>query len=136
MFCWILNTPLSSKPLTIFCQKLHLKAFIGFWTCLCLNLVRQFWINEIRKACYEETQKNGNKHVLFISGNSWKIFVNFQGKHLSASTFLNNVAGYLTVRGNVFLGNLWNFQNSFYKKTPINGVFYNKLLLKLLYFLQ
>ena len=38
--------------------------------------------NEISKACYQETQRNGKKHVLFIPGNScWKLFVNFQGKH-------------------------------------------------------
>ena len=40
---------------------------------------RQFWINEISKVCYEETLKNGNKHVRYVPGNSCSnIFVNFQ----------------------------------------------------------
>ena len=47
---------------------------IGLWICLCLR-VRQFWINEISKIDHEETQENGNKHVLFVFGNSYlKIF--------------------------------------------------------------
>ena len=35
-----------------------------------------------------------------------KNFVNFQEKHLGEITFLNKVAGYLTLTGNVLLGNL------------------------------
>ena len=61
-----------------FWQKVHFKSFIGLQICLCLYQVWQF-INEVSKVCYEETQKNGNKHVLFVPRNSCsKIFVNFQ----------------------------------------------------------
>ena len=35
-----------------------------------------------------------------------KNFVNFQEKHLGEITFLNKVAGYLTLTGNVLLENL------------------------------
>ena len=36
-------------------------------------------LNEISKVCYEEMQKNDNKHVPFVPRNSCsKIFVNFQ----------------------------------------------------------
>ena len=44
-----------------------------------------------------------------------KNFVNFQEKHPGEIAFLNKVAGYLTLTGNV-LGNLWNFQNRLHKK--------------------
>ena len=37
-----------------------------------------FYANAISKVCYEETGKNGNKHVAFVPRNSCsKIFVNF-----------------------------------------------------------
>ena len=53
-----------------------------------------------------------------VSGNSCsKHFVNFQEKHPCEIAFLNKVAGYLTLTGNV-LGNLENFQNRFRKKHP------------------
>ena len=75
---------------------------------------------KLAKVCYEETQNNCNKYV--VSENSCsKNFVYFQEKHLCEITFLNKVADYLTLIGNV-LGNLWNFQNSFHthkkKKHP------------------
>ena len=58
-------------------QKLHLKSLIGLWICLCLYWVCQF-LNKTSKTCYEETQKNGKKHVLFVPRNSCsKLFVNF-----------------------------------------------------------
>ena len=47
-----------------------------------------------------------------------KNFVNFQGKHPLGSAFLIKVVGYLTRPGDVFPGNLWNFQNSSNKKLP------------------
>ena len=54
-----------------------------------------------------------------VSENSCsKSFINFQEKHPSEIAFLNKVAGYLTLTGNVILGNLWNFQNRFHKKHP------------------
>ena len=115
----ILLVPENTSGFTVFNyfhQKLHLRSLRGL-TCLCIYLVRQFWrwINEISRVCYEETQKNDNKYI--VSENSCsKNFVNFQEKHPCEIAFLNKVAGYLTLTGNVFLGNLWNFQNSFPKK--------------------
>ena len=42
-----------------------------------LYRVWQF-LNEISKGCYEETQKNGNKHVPYLPRNSYsKIFCKF-----------------------------------------------------------
>ena len=39
----------------------------------------EFGNYEISKICYEETEKNGNKHVLFVPGNSCsKMFLNFR----------------------------------------------------------
>ena len=98
---------------TYFHQKLHLRSSRGL-ICLCICLVRQFWrwINEICKVCYEETQNNSNKYV--VSENSClKNFIQFQEKHSHETSFLNKVAGYPTLTGNVLLGNLLNFQNSF-----------------------
>ena len=53
------------------------------------------------------------KHVMkkdkkcVVSENSCsKNFVNFQEKHSGEIAFLNKVAGYLTLTGNVLLGNL------------------------------
>ena len=61
-------------------QKLHLKSLIGLWICLCLCWVWQF-LNETSKICYEETQKNGKKHVPFVPRNSCsKIFSILDGK--------------------------------------------------------
>ena len=95
-----------------FHQKLHLRSLRG-QICLCMYLFPQIWrwTNETSKVGYEERQKN------VVSENScWKNFVNFQEKHASEISFLNKVAGYLTLTGNVLLGNLWNFQNRFHKK--------------------
>ena len=120
----ILDIPLgpeNASGFTVFnCfhQKLHLRSLRGL-ICLCIYLVRQFWrwINEISKVCYEETQNNCTKYV--ISENSCsKNFVYFQEKHPREIAFLNKVAGYLTLTGNVLLGNLCNFKNSFHKKHP------------------
>ena len=47
-----------------------------------------------------------------------KNFVNFQEKHPCEIALLDKVAGYMTLTGYVFLGNLSNFQNSFHKKHP------------------
>ena len=58
-----------------------------------------------------------NTKECVVSENSCsKNFVNFQEKHPSEIAFLNKVAGYVTLTGNVLLGNLWSFQNSFHKK--------------------
>ena len=89
-----------------FHQKLHLRSLRGLIS-LWIHLVPQFWrsINEINKVCYEETQNNCTEYV--ISENSClKNFIHFQEKHPCEIAFLNNVAGYLTLTGNVLLGNL------------------------------
>ena len=106
------------KGFNYFHQNLHLRSLRGL-ICLCIYLVQQFWrwINEISKVCYEETQKNDNKYVVFENSCS-KNFMYFQEKHPCEIAFLNKVAGYLTLTGNVLLGNLWNFQNNFHKKHP------------------
>ena len=49
--------------------------------------------------------KNGNKSI--VSENSCsKNFANFQEKHPPEIAFMNKVTGYLTLTGNVLLGNL------------------------------
>ena len=54
-----------------------------------------------------------------VSENSCsKNFVHFQEKHPREIAVLNKVAGYLILTGNVLLGNLCNFKNSFHKKHP------------------
>ena len=59
-----------------------------------------------------------NTEECVVSENSCsKNFVNFQEKHRRETAFLNKVAGYLTLTGNVLLGNLGNFQNRFHKNT-------------------
>ena len=66
----------TSGNVNYFCEKHHLKYLIG--SEYASAWVWQFWINEISKICHEETQKNGNKHVLFVLRNSClKIFINF-----------------------------------------------------------
>ena len=70
------------------------------------------WINENSKVCYEKTQKQ-----CVVSENSCsRNFVNFQEKHPCETSLLNKVAGYVTLTGKNFLGNLWNLWNSFHKK--------------------
>ena len=59
-----------------------------------------------------------NMFCLFLGTAAGKPFVNFQRKHSYGSTFLNKVAGYLALPGNVLLENLWNIHSSFYKKHP------------------
>ena len=60
-----------------------------------------------------------NTKECVVSQNSCsKNFINVQVKHPREIAFLNKVAGYLTLTGNVLLGNLWNFQNRFHKKHP------------------
>ena len=60
-----------------------------------------------------------NTKEYVVSENSCsKNFVTFQEKHPPKIAFLNEVASYLTLTGNV-LGNLWNFQNSLHKKHPL-----------------
>ena len=49
---------------------------------------------EISKACYEETQKNGNEYVVSENSHS-KNFINFQEKHSHECAFLNKVALHL-----------------------------------------
>ena len=96
MFCWVLNTPLEYSSVNYFHQKLHLNSLIEAWICNCLYWVRQFWKYKIIKAYYKETQKNCNKRVLFIFGNSClNIFVSFQEKHPREITFLNKALSYL-----------------------------------------
>ena len=93
------ENPLDSQSLFIFTKNCTLR---GQW-CLCMYIVPQIWrwINEISKVGYKETQKN------VVSENSCsKNFVNFQEKHPGEIAFLNKVAGYLTLTGNVLLGNL------------------------------
>ena len=78
------------------------------------------WINVISKVCYEETQENGNKHLLFVPGSSClKIWGNLQWKHLRGSTFSNKVTDYLTLTGNVFLENV--FKTAFIKTPAISA---------------
>ena len=117
IFCWVLKPPLDSV-FNYFRQKLYLRSLKEL-ICLCIYLVRQFWrwINESSKEYYEETQKNGNKYVVSEKSSS-KNFVNVQEKHPREIAFSNKVAGYLTLTGNVLLGNLWNFRNSFHKNYP------------------
>ena len=100
-----------------FHQKLHLKSLRGL-ICLCIYLVRQFWrwINEISKVCYEETQINCTKYVI-SEGSCLKNFVHFQEKHPREISFLNKVAGYLTLTGDVLLGNLCILRTVFTKST-------------------
>ena len=110
----ILFGPENASEFTIlnfFHQKLHLRSLTG-QICLFMYLVPQIWrwINENSKVCYESM-------LCVVSESSCsKNFVNFQEKHPCVIAFLNKVAGYMTLTGNVFLGNLWNFQNSFHKK--------------------
>ena len=80
-----LRSEYASGTVNYFHQKLHLKSLIGLWICLCLCWVRQLLVNEISKVGYEETQKNGNKHVPFVPGNNCsKVFIKnfwfFEGK--------------------------------------------------------
>ena len=56
------------------------------------------------------------KECIVSENNCSKNFVNFQEKHPCEIAFLNKVAGYLTLTGNVLPGNLWSFHNSFHKK--------------------
>ena len=56
---------------------------------------------------YFQTQKN-----------VFEKFRKFPRKTSPEIALLNKVAGYLTLTENIFLGNLWNFQNSFHKKHP------------------
>ena len=124
----ILLGPENASGFTVFNyfhRKLHLRSLRGL-ICLCIYLVQQFWrwINEISKVCYEETQNNCNKYV--ISENSCsKRFVHFQERYPCEISFLNKAVGYLILTGNVLVGNLCNFKNSFRKTPPANGGFCN-----------
>ena len=91
-----------------FYQKLHLRSLRG-QICLCMYLVPQIWrrINVL--------WRNTRKCVVF-ENSCLKNFVNSQEKHPGEIAFLSKVAGYLTLTGNVLLGNVWNFQNRFQKK--------------------
>lgn len=74
-----------------------------------MNLVQRYLrqIYEISKSCYQETQKNENKPVLFSPViSSSKNFLIFQGKQKCGTTFRNKVAGYLKFPAKVFVGNL------------------------------
>ena len=85
-----------------FHQKQHLRSLRG-QICLSMYLVPQIWrwINEISKVCYKETKE------CVVSENSCsKSFVNVQEKHPGEIAFLNKAAGYLTLTGNVLVGNL------------------------------
>ena len=109
----ILLTPENASGYRVFnyfYQKLHLKSLICLCIgliCLCIYLVRQFWrwVNEISKVCYEETQNNCTKYVIFENSCSKK-FLHFQEKHPHQIIFLSKVAGYLTLTGNAFLRNI------------------------------
>ena len=87
------------------------------------------WINENSKVCYEKTQKQ-----CVVSENSClKNFVNYQEKHPSEISLLNKVAGYVTLTGKNFLGNLWNLWNSFHKKhlwMPATAISYHWKMLQ------
>ena len=50
-------------------------------------------------------RKNTKECIVSVNSCS-KNFVNFQEKHLREFAFLNKVAGYLTLTGNVLLENL------------------------------
>ena len=58
------------------------------------------------------------KECVFSENSCLKNFINFQEEHPPEIAFLNKVASYLTLTGNVLLGSLWNFQNRFHKKHP------------------
>ena len=112
-----------SKIINYFCKTFHLQYLrvSGLWITLYMNLVQRYLrqIYEISKSCYQETQKNENKPALFSPViSSSKNFLIFQGKQICGTTFWNKVAGYLKFPAKVFVGNLWNFQNRFYKKHP------------------
>ena len=112
----ILSGPENASGFTVFNyfhRKLHLRS-LREQICLCMYLVPQIWrwINEISKVGYEETKE------CVVSENSCsENFVNFQEKYPGEIDFLNKVAGYLTLTGNVLLGNLWNFQKTFIRNT-------------------
>ena len=63
-------------------------------------------------------------------------FNKFPRKPSPEFAYLNKVAGYLTLTGNVLPGNLWNFQSSFYRKHPHPGkcfdqkIFFKKSLIQ------
>ena len=99
-----------------FHQTLHLRSLRGL-ICICIYLVLQFWrwINDISKVCYWEIQKNTNKYA---ENNCSEKFCNIRRKTFpwNETASLNKVACYVTLTGNLLLGNLWNFQNSFHKK--------------------
>ena len=57
-------------------------------------------------------------NILFLRIALPKILYIFQEKHSHEIAFLSKVAGCLALTGNVLLGNLHNFKNSFHKKHP------------------
>ena len=70
-----LRSEYASGTVNYFRQKLHLKIYNRILNTLLPVLSL---LNEIGKACYKETKKNGNKHVPLVSRNSSsKIFVIF-----------------------------------------------------------
>ena len=98
--CLILNVRLRSEnasgTVNYFRQKLHLQSLIGLWIFFCLYWVWRF-LNEISKVCYEETQKNGNKHVPFVPRNSCS----------------NNFINFWFWMANYQLGGLWHDSNPY-----------------------
>ena len=71
---------------------------------------------KLAKGIYLCLWWRNTKECLVSENSCSKNFLNFQEKHLSEAAFLNKVAGYLTLAGNV-LGNLWNFKNRFHQET-------------------
>ena len=53
-----------------------------------------------------EMNKRNRKECVVSENSCSENFVNFQEKHPSEIAFLNKVEGYLTLTGNVLLGNL------------------------------
>ena len=77
--------------------------------------------------------RNTKKCVVF-ENSCLKNFVNVQEKHPGEIAFLSKVAGYLTLTGNVFLGNFFcssgKFSEQVSQETPANAGFCNKLSLE------
>ena len=64
------------------------------------------------------------------------MFCLFLGKHPRGTSYFKKVAGYQRLPGNVFLEKTYEILKTAFIKTPTNGDFCNKLVLKLPYFLQ
>ena len=71
-----------------------------------------------------------NTKECVVSENSCsKNFVYFQEKHPSELAFLNKLEGYLTLTGNVLLGNLWNGTKQVSQDVFNQNIFFKKHLI-------